>query len=204
MEISIKHPILTSEGEKCLEVDATIDEGSFIGVFGKSGIGKTTFFKILAGIIQPDFGRISTSQTLLDTQQNLSLPPQKRDISLMFQDYALFPNMTVKENIAFAQKVKDKPFTDELLQRFELSPLQNRYPYQLSGGQQQRVALARTLAQKAKIMLLDEPLSAVDRQMRTVMIDTIFEHYKTYEPTVFIISHDPSEFEKLISGSIQI
>ena len=112
--------------------------------------------------------------------------------------------MTVKENIAFAQKVKDKYFTDELLQRFELSPLQNRYPYQLSGGQQQRVALARTLAQKAKIMLLDEPLSAVDRQMRPVMIDTIFEHYKTYERTVFIISHDPSEFEKLISGSIQI
>lgn len=124
-------------------------------------------------------------------------------ISVLYR-YNAFPNMTVKENIAFAQKVKDKPFTDELLQRFELSPLQNRYPYQLSGGQQQRVALARTLAQKAKIMLLDEPLSAVDRQMRPVMIDTIFEHYKTYEPTVFIISHDPSEFEKLISGSIQI
>lgn len=204
MEISIKHHILTSEGEKCLEIDATIDEGSFIGVFGKSGIGKTTFFKILAGIIQPDFGRILTSQTLLDTQKNLSLPPQKRDIALMFQDYALFPNMTVRQNISFAQKEKDPFFVTDLLEKFELIALENRYPSQLSGGQQQRVALARTLAQKAKIMLLDEPLSAVDRQMRTIMIDTIFEYYKTYEPTVFIISHNPSEFEKLISGSIQI
>ena len=205
IEIQIRHQIFTSSGNKFLEVDERISEGSFVHVSGDSGIGKTTFFKILSGLVVPDFGFIKLNdKILLDTANKIFLPPQKRNISLMFQNYALFPNMTVKQNIAFAQTEKDENIVDELLEKFALKTFENTSPSKLSGGQQQRVALARTLAQNAEIVLLDEPFSAVDIAMRKVMLNELLEFNKNNNSTFFVISHSEEEFESVSSNVLII
>ena len=205
IEIQIRHQIFTSSGNKFLEVDERISEGSFVHVSGDSGIGKTTFFKVLSGLIDPDFGFIKLNdKILLDTANKIFLPPQKRNISLMFQNYALFPNMTVKQNIAFAQTEKDDNIVDELLENFALKTFENTSPSKLSGGQQQRVALARTLAQNAEIVLLDEPFSAVDIAMRKVMLNELLEFNKNNNSTLFVISHSEEEFENFSTYNLNI
>lgn len=205
IEIQIRHQIFTSSGNKFLEVDERISEGSFVHVSGDSGIGKTTFFKVLSGLVVPDFGFIKLNdKILLDTANKIFLPPQKRNISLMFQNYALFPNMTVKQNIAFAQTEKDENIVDELLENFALKTFENTSPSKLSGGQQQRVALARTLAQNAEIVLLDEPISAVDIAMRKVMLNELLEFNKNNNSTFFVISHSEEEFESVSSNVLII
>ena len=205
IEIQIKHQIFTSSGNKFLEVDERISEGSFVHVSGDSGIGKTTFFKVLSGLVVPDFGFIKLNdKILLDTANKIFLPPQKRNISLMFQNYALFPNMTVKQNIAFAQTEKDDNIVDELLEKFALKTFENTSPSKLSGGQQQRVALARTLAQNAEIVLLDEPFSAVDIAMRKVMLNELLEFNKNNNSTFFVISHSEEEFENFSTYNLNI
>ena len=205
IEIQIRHQIFTSSGNKFLEVDERISEGSFVHVSGDSGIGKTTFFKVLSGLVVPDFGFIKLNdKILLDTANKIFLPPQKRNISLMFQNYALFPNMTVKENIAFAQTEKDENIVDELLEKFALKTFENTSPSKLSGGQQQRVALARTLAQNAEIVLLDEPISAVDIAMRKVMLNELLEFNKNNNSTFFVISHSEVEFENFSTYNLNI
>ena len=205
IEIQIRHQIFTSSGNKFLEVDERISEGSFVHVSGDSGIGKTTFFKVLSGLVVPDFGFIKLNdKILLDTANKIFLPPQKRNISLMFQNYALFPNMTVKQNIAFAQTEKDENIVDELLENFALKTFENTSPSKLSGGQQQRVALARTLAQNAEIVLLDEPFSAVDIAMRKVMLNELLEFNKNNNSTLFVISHSEEEFESFSTYNLNI
>ena len=205
IEIQIRHQIFTSSGNKFLEVNERISEGSFVHVSGDSGIGKTTFFKVLSGLVVPDFGFIKLNdKILLDTANKIFLPPQKRNISLMFQNYALFPNMTVKQNIAFAQTEKDDNIVDELLENFALKTFENTSPSKLSGGQQQRVALARTLAQNAEIVLLDEPISAVDIAMRKVMLNELLEFNKNNNSTFFVISHSEEEFESVSSNVLII
>ena len=198
IEFNIKHQIFTSSGSKFLEVSEMIEKGSFIHISGDSGIGKTTFFKILAGIITPDFGFIKVNNSiLLDTENQIFLPAQKRNISIMFQNYALFPNMTVKQNIAFAQKDKNPEIIDYYLEKFNLKILENVFPSKLSGGQQQRVALARTLVQNAEIILLDEPLSAVDASLRQSMMEEILKINQNQGSTIFMISHNEREFQNV-------
>ena len=205
IEIQIRHQIFTSSGNKFLEVDERISEGSFVHVSGDSGIGKTTFFKVLSGLVVPDFGFIKLNdKILLDTANKIFLPPQKRNISLMFQNYALFPNMTVKQNIAFAQTEKDDTIVVELLENSALKTFENTSPSKLSGGQQQRVALARTLAQNAEIVLLDEPFSAVDIAMRKVMLNELLEFNKNNNSTFFVISHSEEEFENFSTYNLNI
>lgn len=205
IELNIKHQIFTSFGSKFLEVSEMIEKGSFIHISGDSGIGKTTFFKILAGIITPDFGFIKVNKSiLLDTENRIFLPAQKRNISIMFQNYALFPNMTVMQNIAFAQKDKNPDIIDYYLEKFNLKILENVFPSKLSGGQQQRVALARTLVQNAEIILLDEPLSAVDASLRQSMMEEILKINQNQGSTIFMISHNEREFQNVSLNNLII
>lgn len=196
IDIHIKHQIFISSGNQFLEINEQFEAGSIIHVSGDSGIGKTTFFKIVSGLIAPDSGLIKVNNTVLtDTGSKTFLSPQKRDIALMFQHYALFPNMTVKKNIEFAQKKKDDEIINHLLKIFNLENLKNTVPSRLSGGQQQRVALARTLAQNARVALLDEPFSAVDPSMRKIMKDEIVRTSVNQGSIFFVISHNENEFE---------
>lgn len=201
MKIDIKHRIFTSDGYKTLTIKEEINEKYIVEVVGQSGIGKTTFFRILSGLLVPDYGIISIgNKIILDTKNKINIPPQRRELALMFQDYALFPNMSVEENIQFAQKKKNILRINELLNVFDLELFKDKKIQKLSGGQQQRVALARTLAQEAGIILLDEPFSAVDKEMRKKMQTEILKYQQEKEAIVFFISHQQDENSNFIAN----
>ena len=201
MKIDIKHRIFTSDGYKTLSIKEEINEKYIVEVVGQSGIGKTTFFRILSGLLVPNYGVISIgNKVILDTKNKINIPPQRREIALMFQDYALFPNMSVEENIQFAQKKTNILRINELLNVFDLELFKDKKIQKLSGGQQQRVALARTLAQEAGIILLDEPFSAVDKEMRKKMQTEILKYQQEKEAIVFFISHQQDENSNFIAN----
>ncbi|BEK11844.1 sulfate/molybdate ABC transporter ATP-binding protein [Campylobacter jejuni] len=196
IKIDIKLPINTAKGKKQLELNTCLKANEITAIFGESGAGKTTLLKIIAGLIKPEFGRIEVGDELwLDTQKNINLAIQKRKISFVFQDYALFPNMSVKENISYAATSKQK--VEELLSLMNLENLAKIYPKNLSGGQAQRVALARALAREPQILLLDEPLSALDFKMRSFLQDELVKILQHFKITTLLVSHDLAEIYKL-------
>lgn len=172
-----------------------IQKGEFITLFGTSGAGKTTLLRIIAGLEIPKSGTIKVDNEIwFDSNKNINLPPQKRSIGFVFQDYALFPNMSVRENLLYANKNRD---IDGLLCMMELENLANKKPHMLSGGQQQRVALARALMREPKILLLDEPLSALDHTMRKKLQDELTIIHEKLHITTLLVSHDIGETVKL-------
>ncbi|HEC1705248.1 TPA: sulfate/molybdate ABC transporter ATP-binding protein [Campylobacter coli] len=196
IKIDIKLPINTAKGKKQLELNTCLKANEITAIFGESGAGKTTLLKIIAGIIKPEFGRIEVGDELwFDTQKNVNLAIQKRKIGFVFQDYALFPNMSVKENISYAATSKQK--AEELLSLMNLENLAKIYPKNLSGGQAQRVALARALAREPQILLLDEPLSALDFKMRSFLQDELVKILQHFKITTLLVSHDLAEIYKL-------
>ncbi|AXL41509.1 GTPase [Campylobacter jejuni] len=196
IKIDIKLPINTAKGKKQLELNTCLKANEITAIFGESGVGKTTLLKIIAGLIKPEFGRIEVGDELwLDTQKNINLGIQKRKIGFVFQDYALFPNMSVKENISYAATSKQK--VEELLSLMNLENLAKIYPKNLSGGQAQRVALARALAREPQILLLDEPLSALDFKMRSFLQDELVKILQHFKITTLLVSHDLAEIYKL-------
>ncbi|EDP5161294.1 sulfate/molybdate ABC transporter ATP-binding protein [Campylobacter jejuni] len=196
IKIDIKLPINTAKGKKQLELNTSLKANEITAIFGESGAGKTTLLKIIAGLIKPEFGRIEVGDELwLDTQKNINLAIQKRKIGFVFQDYALFPNMSVKENISYAATSKQK--VEELLSLMNLENLAKIYPKNLSGGQAQRVALARALAREPQILLLDEPLSALDFKMRSFLQDELVKILQHFKITTLLVSHDLAEIYKL-------
>jgi len=198
--IFIQHTMHTSEGKKMLEVDTVIMPQELMCLFGHSGAGKTTILRILAGLTKPDKGRIVFDGTVwFDSEKKINLPPQQRNVGYMFQDYALFPNMSIEKNIRFAQKVKDDEEVEKLLVLFDLHSLRSRKPGQLSGGQKQRVALARALAAKPSLLLLDEPLSALDYEMRAALQDEIRKTHDLLQTITLMVSHDIPEVVQLAS-----
>ncbi|EBF5807620.1 sulfate/molybdate ABC transporter ATP-binding protein [Campylobacter coli] len=196
IKIDIKLPINTAKGKKQLELNTCLKANEITAIFGESGAGKTTLLKIIAGLIKPKFGRIEVGDELwFDTQKNVNLAIQKRKIGFVFQDYALFPNMSVKENISYAATSKQK--AEELLSLMNLENLAKIYPKNLSGGQAQRVALARALAREPQILLLDEPLSALDFKMRSFLQDELVKILQHFKITTLLVSHDLAEIYKL-------
>ena len=176
-----------------------IGEGESVCLFGPSGAGKTTLLRMLAGLIRPDSGRIEVDgQTWFDSAGGIDLPPQRRRAGLVFQDYALFPNMTVRGNLAYALP-RGSPASriDELLEAIGLSGLSDRNPDTLSGGQKQRVAVARALVSNPRILLLDEPLSALDQAMRAQLQDEIAALQARYRLATVLVSHDRTEILRL-------
>jgi len=190
-----------ANGEFSLDASLEVAEGEFVALFGASGVGKTTLLRCIAGLEQPEQGSIVVrGETWLDSAARLNLPPQQRRVGYMFQDYALFPNMTVRGNLEFAlRKGADQKRINELLELMALGELQHRKPDSLSGGQKQRVALARALASEPRLLLLDEPFSALDAEMRSRLHDEILRLQKHFGITTVIVSHDVSEVCKLTS-----
>lgn len=184
-----------------LDVDLNIAEGEFVALFGPSGVGKTTLLRCLAGLEQAEQSNIIVNgETWLDNKTGINLPPQQRRVGYMFQDYALFPNMTVRGNLEFAlRKGADQKRINNLLELMALGELQHRKPDSLSGGQKQRVALARALASEPRLLLLDEPFSALDAEMRLRLHEEILRLQKHFGITTLIVSHDVSEVCKLAS-----
>ncbi|MEL7163362.1 MAG: ATP-binding cassette domain-containing protein, partial [Bacteroidota bacterium] len=153
-------------GELDLHLEFSVERGECILVGGPSGAGKTSLLRMLAGLLLPDTGRIIVGEKTWFDGRN-RLPPRERNVGFVFQDYGLFPNMTVAENLAFAAGQPDHlDAREEILTALGLTELQNRYPRQLSGGQRQRAALARTLHQRPRLLLLDEAFSALDPELK--------------------------------------
>ena len=193
IKVDIYKKLLGSDAEIELDVDFTIKQGEFIALSGESGSGKTTLLRILAGLAEAK-GEIEVfGKKWLD--KKLCLPPQKRGIGFVFQDYALFENMTVEENLLFVKK--DEKLATHLLNITNLTALKNRLPRMLSGGQKQRVALIRALMNKPKLLLLDEPLSALDKNIRDILQKEILSLHKEFGTTTILVSHDSDEIEKL-------
>ena len=204
--LAFQKKLISATGEMLLSVETTIKEGSLVTLYGKSGAGKTTILRILGGLTQPDSGKISIHDSVwLDTSKKINLKPQKRKVGFVFQDYALFPNMTVKENLEFALiKGEDNSIINHLIEMVELGELQHRYPLTLSGGQQQRVALVRALVQKPKILMLDEPLSALEEEIRYKLQQYILTVHKEFGLTTILISHDISEVLRMSDTVIEL
>jgi len=203
LSISIQHAMMTSEGRTNLEVSTEIKGNELLCLFGHSGAGKTTMLRILAGLTKPEKGRIVFNDTVwFDSTLKINVPPQERNVGYMFQDYALFPNMTVEKNISFGQKVKNKEDVDKLMELFDLQALRNQHPGKLSGGQKQRVALARALAAKPSVLLLDEPLSALDFEMRESLQQEIRKAHELLQTITLMVSHDIPEVIQLASSVI--
>ncbi|MEM6699007.1 MAG: ATP-binding cassette domain-containing protein, partial [Bacteroidota bacterium] len=193
-------------GEMNLRIKAEIRRGDFIAIYGKSGAGKTSFLKILAGLMRPEKGRIAVkNSTWFDSKKSVNLSPQQRNIGFVFQDYALFPHLSVRGNLRFAlRKNQDDKVVEDLLELMELESIQNQKPDQLSGGQQQRVALARALVQKPSILLLDEPLSALDIEMRHKLQHYLLRVHQRYNLTTILVSHDVQEISKMADFVLEI
>ncbi|MFB4391053.1 MULTISPECIES: ABC transporter ATP-binding protein [unclassified Pseudomonas] len=176
------------------DIDCDIERGEFVTLLGPSGCGKSTLLRCIAGLTPVDSGRI-----LLDGQDLVPLSPQKRGIGMVFQSYALFPNMTVEQNVAFGlrmQKVtaeESQVRVREALELVELGSFATRYPHQLSGGQCQRVALARSLVTRPRLLLLDEPLSALDARIRKHLREQIRAIQRELGLTTIFVTHDQEE-----------
>lgn len=180
-----------------INIDLEIEAGKLVTLYGESGVGKTSILRMISGLLQPDEGLIQVGDaTWFDSSKKINSKPQKRDVGLVFQDYALFPNMTIRESLEFATD-KDDPVIDELLSLMELEDLQDRKSDTLSGGQKQRVALARALVRKPKLLLLDEPLSALDRKMRAKLQEYILSVHRKFALTTILVSHETTEIFKL-------
>ncbi len=193
INIDICKTLQGSIGEMDLDIKLSIKEHEFVALSGKSGSGKTTLLRILAGL-EDAKGKIQVSnETWLD--KNNSLAVQKRKIGFVFQDYALFANMSVEENLLYVNK--DKNLAKHLLELTQLSSLAKRLPNKLSGGQKQRVSLCRAFMNHPKLLLMDEPLSALDVDMRLKLQHDIFTLHKEFGTTTIMVSHDPSEIYKL-------
>ncbi len=199
IELSINKKLQSASGVMLLDIQLEIEKGNLVTLYGKSGAGKTSLLKIIAGLLSVDKGVINVENiTWLDTNKGINLSPQRRNIGFVFQEYALFPNMTVKENLVFAlAKNQNKKNVNDLIEIIDLGDLQYRKPETLSGGQKQRVALARALVKKPKVLMLDEPLSALDHEMRQKLQQYVLQVHKEFKLTTILISHDISEIIKM-------
>jgi molybdate transport system ATP-binding protein len=194
LQVSIKKNL------RNFRLDVSFEAGAEVfAILGGSGCGKSMTLKCIAGIETPDEGRIVLNDRVLyDSEKKINLPPQKRHVGYMFQDYALFPNMTVRKNVmAGMGKKPDPALTDRYLTRFHIVDIQDQYPGQLSGGQKQRVAMARLLAQRPEVILLDEPFSALDTYLKWELEQEMKEILaREKKPTLFV-SHNRDEVYRL-------
>ena len=203
---SLQKKLHTAAGIMTLDVNCAMEDAAFISLYGPSGAGKTSLLRMLAGFMKPDAGFIKVKDEIwFDSEAKINVPPQQRLVGFVFQDYALFPNMNVEENISFALSKNESGKTvDDLMEVTGLTGLRHKKIQLLSGGQQQRVALARALVRKPRLLLLDEPLSAIDMEMRSKLQETLLSIHSLYKITSIVVSHDMNEIVKLTSKTIHL
>ncbi|MBA2748860.1 MAG: ABC transporter ATP-binding protein [Tatlockia sp.] len=179
------------ESQAVADVSLSLPQG-ILALLGSSGCGKTTLLRLIAGFEQPQTGSIEIAGRKV-ASNDCWIPPEQRRLGMVFQDYALFPHLTVAENVAFGLKKQEKDAAKRLIELVGLTGLEKRYPYQLSGGQQQRVALARALAPQPPLVLLDEPLSNLDVQVRLRLREEIRDILKATGTSAVFVTHDQEE-----------
>jgi molybdate transport system ATP-binding protein len=186
-------------GPMSLDFADSLPEKGILALMGPSGTGKTSILRMIAGLMRPDAGMIRVAgETWFDASRGINLPPQKRNAGFVFQNYSLFPNMTVLENLRFAAPKKAAPdLIDEILGLMSLSDLRHTSPLRLSGGQQQRIALARAIVQRPRILLLDEPLAALDAATRIRLQNDLKALHHRFGFTTVIVSHDVNEVVRI-------
>jgi molybdate transport system ATP-binding protein len=189
----------TAQGPQLFDIDFEARQGQLLALYGPSGAGKTTLLRLLAGLTDPETGHIEVAgETWFDSTQHINKPTRHRSIGFVFQDFALFPHLTVRQQLEYALPEKSpKTIIDELIHLMELEELQNHRPALLSGGQQQRIAIARAIARRPRLLLLDEPLSAVDDEMRQKLQDYLLKAQQRYQLTTILVSHYLPEIFRL-------
>ncbi len=199
IQLNLNKVLDTADGKMNLALDIVIAEGAFVTLYGDSGVGKTSTLRMLSGLLNPDSGNVVVNgETWFNSEKKINKKPQFRNIGYVFQDYALFPNMTVRQNLEYASsKNNSSKKIEAIIEILELGKLQSKKPETLSGGQKQRVALGRALAQNPKILLLDEPLSALDIKARLKLQDYLLKVHREFNLTAILISHDIGEILKL-------
>ncbi len=167
-------------------------------LWGPTGAGKSTVLNCIAGLVNPDRGEILVEgRTVFAPEKGIRLPPQERQVGLVFQGQALFPHMTAEENVSFAMPRDERGGARELLERFRLAALSHRHPSELSGGERQRLALARALAIRPSVLLLDEPFNSLDRRSREETYREFLALRRTIDMSVILVTHDHAEAELL-------
>ncbi|MGZ3874192.1 MAG: ATP-binding cassette domain-containing protein [Mucilaginibacter sp.] len=203
ISIAITKKIKVYNGQQELKLERQFPAGSITKIYGPSGAGKTTLLKIIAGFTTPEKGQISADGiTWLDTERKINLPPQKRMTGFVFQDYALFPNMTVVQHLQYA--TNDNTWINRLLSAGKLDLFTHHKPTFLSGGQQQRLSILRALANKPKLLLMDEPFSALDPEMKSALIAELKAIFAELGTTVLIVTHNPQELAELAGMELHI
>ncbi len=190
IEFDLTIPRLFSEGTGALTVQVALETGSLTALTGPSGSGKTSVLRLLAGLDKPTKGRIAVDNvTWLDTGQRIDMAPQQRSIGYVFQDSALFPNMTVRENVTYAAPVGQVDLITELVEITGIRPFADQKPARLSGGQRQRVALARALIRRPQLLLLDEPFAALDADSSQGLRAVLLDLHRRWGTTTLLVSH---------------
>ncbi|MDC7998150.1 ATP-binding cassette domain-containing protein [Gilvibacter sediminis] len=206
IDITLQKSLNSQGGKITLDLSLQIAAGSFNALFGPSGAGKTSTLKMISGLLKPDTGSIQSHGDIwFDSQKKINLAPGKRKIAYVFQDAALFPNMSVLENIKYAAGADpDKAYLENLISSMGLEKLVNHKPDMLSGGQAKRAALARALAQKPELLLLDEPFSALDQSAKIKLQQHLSRLHQDYGFTVILVSHDHAEVMQLAQNAFVI
>jgi len=175
-------------------INLDIGKSERVAILGPSGCGKSTLLRLIAGLEKPNKGQVIIDGIAVSSENEI-VPPEKRNIGLVVQEKALFPHLSVYDNICFGIKKNQnkKTITSDLLQLFKIDLLKNKYPHEISGGEQQRVALARSLAPNPKLLMLDEPFSALDKDLKDILYEEISEVFTEKGLTILLVTHDSNE-----------
>jgi molybdate transport system ATP-binding protein len=185
-----------------LQAEAAVEKGGFLGVTGPSGSGKTTLLRCLAGLEKPDSGTIAGPEPWFDSARRLFVPARHRRVGLVFQDYALFPHLTVLGNLLYADNNRARAL--EYLDLVKMADLAGHFPRELSGGQKQRTALARALMRSPDVLLLDEPLSALEEELRAALGDEVKRIHRQTGVTTIMVSHSRAELGRLTTDLLEL